>query len=341
MKKRLFLFTLVVSTMLSFSACSSDDNDEEPNGTLSGDAPVQITVVFEPNQLGDQGYADRILKGLQQIEKADEADGENNIDVRYISLTDENKTRQAVEQWSNTRTNSYKSQTPYERRLLVLTKATQAEWLNSLYINENDEVLLLNSDKSIAEISTLGNRIHTLNISAYASVKKYFKYVDQMESSELAPFTEMVGLIRFDEKQLFADSISEAFHDYYGDTKELEIVNFDEERGDESNITTASYRLAYSYSDYEAMGFYFSIIDLGTANLGYDYYLFNNEQEIERALLLDAETSNLLPRFCICRKFDKALIDWVTRWATGEIGSMPQTEWHGMWDGYTEDDING
>lgn len=337
-RKKLWLLSLLVGSAFAFTACSSDDDDK--GGTAAPQvAQMQVTVVFEPGQLGDQGYADRILRGLTQLQQAEASTGKNEMDVNYISQEDAGKTQNAMAKWAQQRNNPYASQVNYERRLLVLTKATQLAWLNQQNLQANDEVLLLNTDKSIIASSPLANRIHVLNISAAASAEKYFKYVDEQEKMELVPLADDIALFRINNEQLYADSIPETFEKHYADKRTLQTLYFDEEMGTVSDMAAASYRLADMFSYYDDMGFYFSMVDLGSANMGYDYYLFNNEEDYGRTLMLDADINNVLKRFSICRKFDEAMNNWINRWKVAEMGSMPQVEWHGSWDGYVEDDI--
>lgn len=338
-KKKLWLLSLLVGSAFTFTACSSDDDD---NGgiVMPEVARMQVTVVFEPEQLGDQGYADRILRGLTQLKQDEETASTNDMDVKYISQEDADKTQSAMQQWTQQRNNPYATKVNYERRLLVLTKATQLAWLNEKDLSDGDEVLLLNADKSVIASSVLASRIHVLNISAATSAEKYFKYIDEEEQMETVPLADDIGLLRVNNQQLYADSIAETFKEHYADRRELQTLYFDEEAGDVTNMTAASYRLADFFADYQTMGFYFSIIDLGNANMGYDYYLFNNEENYGRTLMLDSENNSVLPRFSICRKFDEAIKNWIGRWKVSEVGSLPQEEWHGAWDGYVEDNID-
>lgn len=339
-KKKLWFLSLLIGSAFALTACSSDDDDNKGGEAIPQVAQMQVTVVFEPGQLGDQGYADRILSGLTELKQNLETAGANDMDVNYLSLEDASKTQSALAQWAQQRSNPYASQMSYERRLLVLTKATQLAWLNQQSLGANDEVLLLNTDKSVIASSSLGSRIHVLNISAAAAAEKYFKYVDEQEKMDEVPQADDLGLFRINDSQLYADSIAEAFQKHYADQREMQTIYFDEEVADETSTAAASYRLADMFSDYEAAGFYFFIVDLGSANMGYDYYLFNNEEDYGRTLMLDADINNVLPRFSIIRKFDKAINDWVNRWKAAEVGTMPQVEWHGNWDGYVEDDID-
>ena len=148
-KKKLWFLSLLIGSAFALTACSSDDDDNTGGNAIPQVAQMQVTVVFEPGQLGDQGYADRILSGLTELKQAQETADANAMDVCYLSLEDASKTQSAIAQWAQQRSNPYASQVSYERRLLVLTKATQLAWLNQQNLQPTDEVLLLNTDKSV------------------------------------------------------------------------------------------------------------------------------------------------------------------------------------------------
>ena len=322
---------LLLAVAFAFVSCSKDEGSDKGGSPTS---TLQVTVVFEPGQLGDLGYADRILRGLQTVE----SQNEGTIDTKYIYLGDEEKSKKAISQWASNRINPFTADKAYQRRLLVLTEATQLEWLDGVTLNENDEVLMLNTDKSVISSSALGSRIHVLNISAAASVEKYFSsVVDVCEQRGLVDESSSMGMLRWSEDQTYPDSIAETFQKHYGEQKSFDNYYFDEMLLDNSSWITVGYRLAGNFYDSDAMGFSFSIIDVGIANLGFDYYLFN-DNDVTRFLYLDSDKSSI-NRFTICRKFDEALVNWVNQWKSGAVGSQPQEKWHGAWDGYVEDDI--
>ena len=45
-----------------------------------------MCVVFEPDELGDQGYADNVLRGIEQVNRIDPATGKERLDMRLMSL---------------------------------------------------------------------------------------------------------------------------------------------------------------------------------------------------------------------------------------------------------------
>ncbi len=329
---QLSFLTLLMAMLFSFASCSKDEGSGQSGSPTS---TLQVTVVFEPGQLGDLGYADRVLRGLQKVE----SENEGTIDTRYLYLSDDEKSKTALARWAENRTNPFTADKNYQRRLLVLTEAEQLEWLNGITLDENDEVLMLNTDKDAIASSALGNRIHVLNISAAEGAEKYFNIIDQLEKTDLIDTYPTVGMLRWSEKTNYADSIAETFQKHYGQTKSLDTQYFEEMLLDSSSYITVGYRFAGIFYDSDAMEFSFSIIDAGIANLGFDYYLFNVDQGIARFLYLDSDKTSL-ERFTIVRKFDEALVQWVNRWKTAAVGTLPKDEWHGAWDGYTDDDIS-
>ena len=60
MKVRICLVTLLAAVL--FVGCKSDDDKSTPAPPANR---VQVTTVFAPGQLGDMGYADRVMKGLK------------------------------------------------------------------------------------------------------------------------------------------------------------------------------------------------------------------------------------------------------------------------------------
>lgn len=330
-KKNLRFLALMLGFVLALTSCSKDDDS---GGNVVSTAPLQVTVVFDPGQLGDQGYADRILSGLQKIQSENDSAGQ--IDTKYLYQENDEKTKSVLLQWIQQRNNPFSANTSYDRRLLVLTTASQLEWIKSATINENDEVLLLNTDKNILSSSSLGNRIHVLNISVAASIEKYFDFIDKNENYGWTEIYDKIGLLRQTNHEFYADSLAQAIQKHYGDKKTWDTFYFDDFRGDDTNYITAGYRWASFMLDPNVIGFSYAVINAGVANSGFDNYILHSQEGSERYVYLDSEKS-LFPRFSICRKFDEALISWVNRWKDGTVGSMPQEEWHGDWDGYVSD----
>ena len=85
-------------------------------------------------------------------------------------------------------------------------------------------------------------------------------------------------------------------------------------------------------------GTIFTFVDLGTANLSFDYYLMRQPGFSYTTLMLDAQPSSLR-RFVIDRRFDLAVSEWVTRWIDAAPGELPQATSFSS-EKYCEDNIS-
>ena len=135
MKAKICLITVLAALLLT--GCKSDDNDTTPAKPRER---VQVMTVFAPSQLGDMGYADRVMKGVSSLKNTN-ADG---VDVSFIASDNVSTTRQMLRGWAGT-TSSAVDGAVYSRRLLVLTESYMVDWLVDVKSNlkETDEVLLL------------------------------------------------------------------------------------------------------------------------------------------------------------------------------------------------------
>ena len=169
MKTKFCLISLLAAVLLT--GCKSDDNDPTP---AQATPRVQVMTVFAPGQLGDRGYADRVMKGVSTLKKTDTDDVEASI----ISADDVQTTRQMMRDWAAKATSTVDGAS-YSRRLLVLTEPYMVDWLAEVksQLKAADEVLLLKVSeddvKAAAQTLGMGDRVHGLNISAAASVKRF------------------------------------------------------------------------------------------------------------------------------------------------------------------------
>ena len=69
MKKFLKSPSLLLAVALLLTACSSDDDNQQAVTPEANDHSVEVCIVFAPKDLGDQGYADRILAGMFQFDQ--------------------------------------------------------------------------------------------------------------------------------------------------------------------------------------------------------------------------------------------------------------------------------
>ena len=72
MKTKICLITLLAAVL--FVGCKSDDDEPTPSKPTETTHRVQIMTVFAPGQLGDLGYADRVMRGVSTLKKSDSDD---------------------------------------------------------------------------------------------------------------------------------------------------------------------------------------------------------------------------------------------------------------------------
>ena len=356
MKAKICLITVLAALLLT--GCKSDDNDTTP---AKPSERVQVMTVFAPSQLGDMGYADRVMKGVSSLKNTN-ADG---VDVSFIASDNVSTTRQMLRDWAGT-TSSAVDGAVYSRRLLVLTESYMVDWLVDVKSNlkETDEVLLLkvSEDDVQAAAQKLGmaNRVHGLNISATESVKRFDELRKQYcRWTGLQTDSTSIELIRLYNKGVveYRDSINETLIDLSPTHQEPDpwsiIDKAGEQYSEEYQLTAfeAAYHvcgiihgLAWMKSDLVAGQSAFKafvISDLGSAANGAELFLVSTNQKIlVIMLLLDDESNTDMIRFAVIRHFDRALANWAQQWLEQPAASMPAMEQHGAWDGYCTDDID-
>ena len=331
-----------------FCGCSSDDDDVDDNKEPVIESPkgatMQVMVVFAPGQLGDKGYADRVMDGIHLIESNQPEADSSKVDVHFISLSDPIFTRRSMEQWIHTATNGFTG-TDYKRRLLVLTESYMIDWLakgEGKDLRENDEVLVLKAIGDDADNSNLqlGSRLHTLNIAATVSARKFSSFMDARIAREIERGYEdrfnpnLLTMLRLYSKEEveYRDSLYETLIELRGDDLE---VNEDMALSDLDNagiyssllneeVIQGAYDCGMMLENYvKSDGNIFTIVDLGAANLGFDYCLIRQSGFSYSTLMLDARP-NKLNRFVIDRRFDLALNNWVSQWASRDVAQMPK-----------------
>lgn len=350
----------LLACALVFAACSGESEEPEPVVETNPGATAQVMVVFAPRQLGDNGYADRVMSGIQQVEQQSTAVFADTLDVDFISEQSFALTQSAMRYWAaNTSNPLYGNK--YKRRLLVLTEQYMIAWLDDIkdLLQPDDEVLVLKAvEEDLNEVAALepGNRLHTLNISAADAARKYSHFIlSKMDENRwsLDEAGEVMQIWTFrlfpDYETVYRDSIYEALTEELDDSGEMfdyidryassmsteGLLSADDP---EESAMQAAYDAAENMMYLSNVGFGFCYVDLGAANMGYDYFLLNQGQDDYYSLMLDAKP-NFLGRFVVERLFDKALSQWVGQWLTQETGSMPPATEHGQWDGYCKDTV--
>ena len=338
-KTKLWILLLLVAIV---AGCSKDDDSPQPESRKS--TPFQMMVVFAPGQLGDIGYADAVMKGMSLLNTIEHSKGADSLSVRFIASNNNEEARVSLKAWAADAKDQFYGD-EYERRLLVLTEPYMISWLEDITasLRPVDEVLLLkvNEDdvKAAASQYGLGNRLHGLNISATASIRKFCRYMNHYisymnEAGENFNLNRAPMYRLYDpQNTIYRDSIAETLADELGNSTKITTTALSSEAGDgvyNIQYNTSAIELAYSTAAIvsemsKIVGVSFAIVDLGAANTGWDYYLLGHSQETNFiTLMLDAQENKGVSRFYINRMFDMALASWGREWIHSNVGTMSQ-----------------
>ena len=357
MHKRIYHWILMAALLCGLSAfveaCSSDDDGVGalPSPETKKGVPNEVMLAFAPGQLGDQGYADHVLLGVNNLAHfAETASDSTNVqfDIRFVSPYNMDELKKNLVAWARTVDNPF-ADGSYQRRLLVLTEPYMVNLLDSVTprLRPNDEVLVLkvNGDdvQQAAEKYGLGNRIHGLNISAARSVRRFCKLMKFMVEGAVE-FDNYINYSRLPIFRLYnagtmayRDSIPETLAEELG--SEANVYTFSLSSLDNSGVMSADgqttiYQLAYRWAEawqdvYLNSGSAFAIVDIGSGNVGWDYWFLGHDTgDTFQTLVIDGDESSFSNRYYVNRHFGTALINWTYEWMDNPTGTMPAIKYY-------------
>lgn len=339
------LFGIFIACILW--GCSSHEDVDGSNDSSS--SSIQVTVLFEPGQIGDRGYADHIMSSIPQIEKLQTADKSSHIDAQFLAFNSQRETLEGLRQWSLHRENPFLGGS-YQRRLLVLTDAQQASLLDSISLEEpHDEVLMLNTPPSFVDSlaeARWGNHIHVLNISISKEVKQLCRYINRSRENNDSVLPADIMLFRKHDGGHVGDSASIAIASFQQPAINVIQNSWDSLKTDPGEDSFAqgvkyAYDMAifmYALIGYNSQHLYFFLHDGGIYNLG--FLAVGVIEELMPVTYLDTDVEDDNFQFSIKRQYAQALVDWVRRWrASKSVDSIPRVLWHGSWDGYVDSTV--
>ncbi|MCR4603947.1 MAG: hypothetical protein K5683_10530 [Prevotella sp.] len=356
--KRNILWMWTTSICLSLIMPSCKDGDEGQAEAVEKGAEILITAVFAPNQLGDNGYADLVMDGLQGIKCTQQAYKKDTLDVSYISQFDRESTINAMVEWAKTPRNPF-TNGEYKRRLLILTENYMLDWIDSVipHLHPVDEVLVMKCAEEDLDIADerlkLGKRLHGMNISIAEPIRKfckfmkdYIKFYNDTHDDKISMQHLLVFRIYPDSIVNYRDSISEVLSEQLGGPSKFSTMGLSTEVGTASysdifntDMLNASWYLGMllkSINGTDNTAFF--IVDMGAANAGFDYFLLGMDNASLIPLMLDAK-NNIGNKLSIIRNFNLCLIKWGSKWTSSQPESMPRMEIHGNWDNMCIDNI--
>lgn len=326
--------------------CFSCSGDEEP--LPAKNKPLfEIMVVFAPGQLGDRGYADNVMEGINLL--SFQSNGEENeddgVDVRFVSPWSFSTIDHTIEKWVEN-TESPFSDDSYRRRLLVLTEPYMVNMLRSSSnkLRPTDEVLLLKVNDEDVETAAqelgLGNRLHGLNISAAYNMRRYCHHMkrisrlmEQIDNKTIDLSALYYYRLYDSDFSVYRDSVYETLVEELGTSTEIITRSLSDELYEgiyspvfEKPVIDAAYIYASLHqSVYELSRRGFAIINLGSGNAGWDYWLMSrtSKEDTFYTLVIDGDEAPLNYRIFIKRYFGFALANWCFTWVDSAIGEMP------------------
>ena len=352
---------LIIPLLLLLTIACSKNNDEPLPTSDEKSSQYEVMVVFAPGQLGDNGYADNVLQGINSVSQKDTEEEADSMNVSFIATYDQDDLATAVKDWASNAANPFHSG-DYERRLLVLTEPYLSPLLADIgpLLRPSDEVLLLkvNEDdvESLAQRYGLNDRIHGLNISAATSARNYCRNMRQLvEGPSLSIFDEIISLdtlyfFRLYDNQTvtYRDSIYETLQEEFGQTSTIVTTSINNLAGEGifsvehgNSVIESAFNIANEmlrrHEDWNAS---FAFVDLGNGNAGWDYFLLGTSiLHCFRTLMLDVPDDMGLGRAEIQRHFGDALLQWSSDWASSPTGTMPRQVTHCNGQ-YCEDDYS-
>lgn len=337
----------VVLLGLCWNAMSCRDDADEPvpvpAPTPDKGATHQMMVVFAPGQLGDNGYADNIMSGINRLNQTDTDSEEDSLNVGFMATYDMDDLETALKDWATTPAVPF-YHGEFQRRLLVLTEPYLAPLLRNTapLLRPEDEVLLLKVNEedveTIAEQYGLGSRVHGLNISAATSARNYCalmrSIVENLRKYGEEILLDTIAYFRLydTQKVTYRDSIYETLQEEFGTTSNIITTSvgsqantdiYSVEQG--SSLIEWAFNMANAMQRrYKAGGAAFAFVDLGAGNAGWDYFLLGiSSLDCYDILMLDVPEALDLGRFRIQRQFGEALLRWSSDWARTPVAEMP------------------
>ena len=331
---------------MSLLSCRDDvDIEPEPVVIAKKGVPYEVMVAFTPGQLGDRGYADNVLSGVNMLSRFADmfADTlEVQFNVRFISPYSMDDLKQSIEVWARNAANPFMDDS-YKRRLLVLTEPYMTAWLADVktYLRETDEVLIMKADEAytqqVANTYGLGNRAHGLNYDLAPSIRLYCDNVRWMiDNPDYAPGffgdkPEVVIMRRFNTKQnYYCDGIEDVIRQQLGNDVNLTVYALADyvQADDLSEQTNVAYiQAAYTAAaqldqHFQQTGYGFVIADMGTCNFGMLNYLLGSPLYHYEVVMLDSNpyTYNYM---AICRQ-GGAVMTWIADWMRQPTAAMPR-----------------
>ena len=300
----LFIF---LSILISFSVCTDDDAMDNSN------YQKQINVLFSPYGLGDMGYYDNILKGLQTVRKEREG-----MESYFYAPTDMVEAERIFCDWLSADTKGKES-------LFVLAtidyEPLASKCLQDMHqLPEGKSVLLFESRNPD------GLPVSYFQISMYGA-----SYLAGVTAANCTLGQPLIVLGNSNDASVW--HAADGFEDGYISQTDAEMVTVQALADDWSGYAKASetYQMMNEWT--KNYGFIYSVA--GGSNAGIYRYLREYPHGIYTAGM-DTDQSALCSQIVgsMVKRIDLLIEDFIIQWL--DTGTMPEQTMYGLESGYVD-----
>jgi basic membrane protein A len=304
-------------------ACSTDNNDEVPDDTPTATGQASVTVMFSAGGLGDNGYNDLILRGVQQVYLM-----HSDATVAFYAPASEAEAETRFRNWWQ------QESAGADRELYVLAGSdytTLAAACDSAYgaLPEGKEVLLFESDELAAP------QVASFRISMYGAA-----YLGGLAVRQLGCQQPLVLLANATDRPIrtAADGFSDGYGvetDLWGDLSQARVAYLaDDWQG--YAMADSAYRLMETYL--QSCDFVFGLA--GGSNAGiYRYfreleYASNSKRYWTAGVDVDQSAYSSRVVGSLVKHIDLVVEDYLGRWIHGD--QLPHHQVYGLDSQYVE-----
>jgi|GEM_PF-3382583 len=309
MKKTIYKYMLLSLSLFCIS-CSSD-NDDSGEVVSSAGASIQVSVIFMPNAVGDYGFNDRVQAGVSAfcdggiVDELGQIDGNSKAVANFFRpTTEEEMVTMISSSWKKDSVNTVSGK-GYEKRLLILTDPSQAEYLPSL--SSKESVLMLDAEAV--------NGGMALQINAREEAREAARQVKIWNTGY--PGETVPIMLRITERE-YTDGIEDGFRDVFSEDDNLEYDYLDS-RSTYGSLYVAARRMAELYGGTYKSFVSSCLVDLRQyASQFYFYYFTNTSEQMLVSVDRRFDDQPIQMGSTILRRYDKALVTWLNAWTSGQ-----------------------
>lgn len=292
--------------LLAVAACVTACEDDDASSSLTG--TPQVTVMFSLGGVGDGGYNDQILRGVQRVAKANE-----EVEMRLVSPDSVGEVEKRLAEWIAE---------PCNGRSLFVLAGNDYERLLDEY---SSEISQLDNGKSLImfeTFNTYGKRICTFRLDMYGACFLAGKSVAYMQCD-----VPLVLLANSSDKTL--KSSLDGFVAGYGGVVDVEYLA-DDSKG--YNMQDEVYGQMMNYA--QKYDYIFGVV--GGSNYG--IYRYMREYPWGRLWTagMDVDQSTLSNKITgsVVKHVDRLVEDYLLMWIDGK--ELPEHKTYGLESGYME-----